>query len=66
MAVERVTKQEAASATAVWISGNWHTPLTILVLDDHGVTWAIPKPAYDAILLKGAISDARAGLPELR
>ena len=61
----QVAKRQVAEATSAWLTSHWNTGLTIVVVDEHGISWLLPRAAYDAVLLKGAISDARAGIANL-
>ena len=56
----RYTKQEIAKATAAWLAAN--ADQAVIVVDDLGVSWAVPRPAREAIQLAEAVQQARSSL----
>jgi hypothetical protein len=60
----KYTKREVVEATAAWLGAN--PDQAVVVVDDHNVSWAVPKAAYEAVQLAAAIQDARAALAKGR
>lgn len=56
----KYSRQEIAQATAAWLAAN--PGQAVLVVDDDGVSWAVPRRAREAIILQAALQDARAAL----
>ena len=56
----KYTKQEIAQATAAWLVTN--PAEIVVVVDDLGVSWAIPRPAREAIQLAEAVQQARSAI----
>lgn len=56
----KYTKPEIAQATATWLVA--HPDQAVSVADDQNVSWAVPRAAYDAIIMKAAVQDARAAI----
>lgn len=58
----RYTKQEIAQATAAWLTAN--ADQAVIVVDDRGVSWAIPRQAREAIQLAEVVQQARSSLSQ--
>jgi hypothetical protein len=56
----RYTKQEIVQATCRWLATN--PEQAVIVVDDHGVSWAVPRQAQEAIQLAEAVQEARSAL----
>jgi hypothetical protein len=56
------TRAEVIAATCRWLAANPDQVAT--VVDDRGVSWAIPRPAREAIELSEAITQARSAISQ--
>ena len=58
----RYSKNEIVQATAAWLAAN--ADQAVIVVDDRGVPWAVPRPAREAIELAEAVQQARSSLSQ--
>ena len=54
------TRQEIVQATAAWLAA--HPDQAVIVVAEDGTSWAVPRPAREAIQLAEAVQQARAAL----